>query len=382
MKRKPLRIVVLGLSLSSSWGNGHATTYRALLKALAARGHDIVFLERETPWYAANRDLAEPGYCRLGLYRDVNDLMGHASQVIAADVVVVGSYVPDGIAVGDWVLATAGGLTAFYDIDTPVTLAAIERGDCAYLGKRQIPRYGLYLSFTGGPILQALVRRHGARSAHALFCSVEIEAFRPRRSECRWALGYLGTYSPDRQPTLERLLLQPAHALPHMRFVVAGAQFPTDIAWPANVERIDHVAPAELPAFFSSQRWTLNVTRAEMITAGWSPSVRLFEAAASGAPIISDAWPGLESLLEPGREIVIATQATDIMAALTLPQATRDEIAAAARRRVVAEHSSHVRARQLEEVLLGAIARGGSRHPSEQLEASGIGTDQRYLRFK
>lgn len=360
-----LRIVVLGLSLSSSWGNGHATTFRALLKALAARGHDILFLERDVPWYAAHRDLAEPDYCRLDLYGDLQTLERHGRAVAEADAVIVGSYVPDGIAVGDWVQATARGVTAFYDIDTPVTLAALEAGTSAYLAPRQIPGFDVYFSFTGGPTLDRLERRWGAPAARALYCSVDPALYRPAAGPKRWDLGYLGTYSPDRQPVLDRLLIEPARRLPDRRFVVAGPQYPADIDWPANVERIDHVGPADHPAFYGACRFTLNVTRADMVRAGWSPSVRLFEAAACGTPIISDTWAGIETLLRPEREILLADTAERVVEILTGVDATAAErIGAAGRARVLGAHTAAHRAETVEAALRAAM---GERRPAAAL---------------
>jgi spore maturation protein CgeB len=349
-----MKLVVLGLSLSSSWGNGHATTYRALLKAFAARGHEVTFLERDVPWYAPHRDLPDPDWCRLHLYRDPADLERWRGEVARADAAIVGSYVPDGVAVGRWAQATAGGPVAFYDIDTPVTLAKLARGDFEYLSPELIPGYAVYLSFTGGPTLDVLERRYGSPAARALYCSVDAGAYRPTGAGKRWALSYLGTYSDDRQPTLERLLLEPARRLPNERFVVAGPQYPPTIAWPANVERIEHLPPAEHAGFYSASRWTLNVTRADMIAAGWSPSVRLFEAAACGAPIVSDRWDGLDRLLAPEREIVLADEAEAVVAALARPDAAA--IGAAARARVLAEHTAEHRAAELEAALVDAAA--------------------------
>lgn len=353
-----MKLVVLGLTLSSSWGNGHATTYRALLRAFAARGHQVVFLERDAPWYASHRDLPEPGFCQLALYRDLEELRRHwAGAVERADAVIVGSYVPEGVEVGRWVQATARGVTAFYDIDTPVTLAKLAAGDHEYLSPEVIPGYGVYLSFTGGPTLRELERRYGSPAARALYCSVDEEAYRPTPTPHRWDLSYLGTYSPDRQPTLERLLLEPARRAPHLRFCVAGPQYPAGVDWPANVERLEHVPPAEHPAFYSASRFTLNVTRADMIAAGWSPSVRLFEAGACAAPLISDVWEGLETLFEPGREIVLAEAPDEVLAALAMPDAARDAMAEGARRRILCGHTAVHRAAELEAHLSAAGAR-------------------------
>lgn len=353
-----LDVVVCGLSISSSWGNGHATTYRSLLRELAARGHRVSFLERDVPWYAEHRDDPSPAGVSLHLYASVDELRErHAAAVEDADVVIVGSYVPDGVEVAAWALDTAGGAVAFYDIDTPVTMARLDAADREYLSPELVPRFDLYLSFSGGPVLERLERAYGARRARALYCSVDPEAYAPVAAVPDGLLGYLGTYSDDRQPGLERLLLEPARALPDARFVVAGPQYPETIAWPANVDRVEHLEPRGHAAFYGSCRYTLNLTRADMRRAGWSPSVRLFEAAACGAPIISDRWPGLDGIFAPGREILLADDTADVLA--LLDQTTEEErraVAARARTRVLAEHTAGRRAEELELLLLRTLA--------------------------
>jgi len=343
-----MKLVVLGLSLSSSWGNGHATTYRALLRAFAARGHEILFLERDVPWYADHRDLPDPDFCRLELYRDLSELKRWTDDVRAADFAIVGSYVPDGVAVGRWVQDTARA-SAFYDIDTPVTLAKLERGDFEYLSPELIGGFDLYLSFTGGPTLGHIETRYGSPAARALYCSVDPQAYPAEDTPKRWDLTYLGTYSADRQPKLERLLLDVARARPDLRFAVAGPQYPADIAWGPNVERIEHLPPAEHPAFYNASRWTLNVTRDDMVRAGWSPSVRLFEAAACATPIVSDRWDGLDALFAPTSEIVIADAADGVLAALD--RADAGAIGRGGQARVLSHHTAAIRAAELETYL-------------------------------
>jgi spore maturation protein CgeB len=347
---KPWRIVILGLSITSSWGNGHATTYRGLVRELERRGHDVTFLERDVPWYAAERDLPEPPYGRTELYRDLADLKGRFSDLVRdADAVIVGSYVPEGVAVGEWATATAGGVTAFYDIDTPITLRGLRNGGVDYLSPALVPRYGLYLSFTGGPTLDRLEREFGAPRARPLYCSVDPELHGAAPGPARWDLGYLGTYSDDRQPPLERLMLAAARARPALRFVVAGPQYPADLVWPRNVERVEHVPPAEHARFYAGQRFTLNLTRADMRRAGYAPSVRLFEAAACGVPVISDAWPGLETFFRPGEEILVAQSCDDTLAYLEeLPEADRLTLAGRAREAVMSRHTAGHRAAELE----------------------------------
>jgi spore maturation protein CgeB len=345
----PLDVVLLGLSITSSWGNGHATTYRALARALTAAGHRVLFLERDVPWYASNRDLPAPPYCDTVLYGGVAELRErHGARLRDADLVVVGSYVPEGREVSRLVHELAGGVTAFYDIDTPVTVAALERGACEYLSPELVPAYDVYLSFTGGPMLRRIERELGSPAARPLYCSADPEVHRPSTQPPRWDLGYVGTYSADRQPALQRLLLDPARARPGARFAVAGPQYPATVAWPANVARIDHLPPNEHAAFYAAQRYTLNVTRADMVRAGWSPSVRLFEAAACGTPVVSDLWAGLDAFFAPGREILLAASTAEALAVLdALPEEERRAIGERARHRVLAEHTAAHRAEAL-----------------------------------
>ena len=356
MTARRLDLVFIGLSLSSSWGNGHATTYRALLQGLAARGHEILFLERDKPWYQNHRDLGDPTFCRLAMYDSLADLKERFGERIArSDGVIVGSFVPDGIAILDFVLTAARGTRVFYDIDTPVTLAAIGRGEADYLQARQIREVDLYLSFSGGKVLERLRNDYHAKHVEAFFCAVDDTRYRPLSGPTIWDLGYLGTYSDDRQPTLERLLIEPARRLPDRRFVVAGPQYPETIVWPANVERIDHLAPADHPAFYARQRFTLNVTRADMIASGWCPSVRLFEAAACATPIISDRWNGLSDLLPQNEAILIAESTDEVVHALTeIDESERTELARHARSIVLGAHTGLARAAELERHLAAA----------------------------
>ena len=349
MTQGPLRIVIFGLSITSSWGNGHATTYRSLTRALSARGHSVRFFEHDVPWYADNRDLPHPPYAQTELYDDISDLTRFSEQIEAADVVIVGSYTPNGIDVGNLVLERATGVVAFYDIDTPVTLAALEHDRCEYLSRDQVGRYNMYLSFTGGPTLTRLEREFGSPMARPLYCCVDPDMYSPSEQAIVWDLGYLGTYSCDRQSALETRLLDAARAWPGGRFVVAGPQFPDEIAWPFNVERIVHLPPAIHANFYSAQRFTLNVTRAAMVRAGYSPSVRLFEAAACATPIISDVWEGLGEFFRPGEEILISECGADTLSYLKeLPRETAVRIGARARARVLSSHTADHRASQLE----------------------------------
>ena len=359
MSAPRLRVVILGLSITSSWGNGHATTYRALVRELTARGHDVLFLERDVEWYANSRDMPNPPHGRTVLYRDLAELKQRfTGEIEDADLVIVGSYVPEGVEVGEWVTRTAQGLTAFYDIDTPVTLAKLARGEEEYLTPALIPQYQLYLSFTGGPTLERLEQDYGAQMARPLYCSVDPTLYHPEPSVDRWDLGYMGTYSDDRQPALDRLLLDSARQWVQGRFSVAGPQYPRNLRWPKNVRRIEHLPPAQHRRFYNAQRFTLNLTRADMVAAGFSPSVRLFEAAACGTPIISDYWEGIDTLFEPGEEILSANSPSDVLEAIRdLPESERLVLGERGRHRVLAEHTAAHRAAELEGYALEVLSR-------------------------
>lgn len=345
-----MKFTIIGLSITSSWGNGHATTYRALLKELSALGHEILFLEKDVPYYAENRDMPEPDFCKTVLYSTNEELKeNYRQQVAEADVVIVGSYVQQGVEIGKWAIETATGITAFYDIDTPVTLAKLERGDYEYIHPDLISRYDLYLSFCGGPTLDLLEGKYGSPCAKPLYCSVDPDLYYPENQAFKWKMGYLGTYSIDRQPTVNELLIKPAKEHTSDKFVVAGPQYPEEISWPKNVERINHLPPAAHREFYNSQKFTLNVTREDMIKAGYSPSVRLFEAAACGVPIISDYWEGIGSIFEEGQEILIARSASEVNSYFdSITEEKRKEIGEKARQKVLRYHTATARAKELE----------------------------------
>jgi spore maturation protein CgeB len=352
-----LRIVMFGLSVTSSWGNGHATSYRSLLRALTLRGHDVLFLERDAPCYGGHRDLPHPPFGRTRMYASVREAKElYRREVREADVVMVGSCVPEGTEIGRWVISNARGLRAFYDLDTPATMAKLERGDESYISRELVARYDMYLSFTGGPMLDYVERKYGTPMARPLYASVDPTAYHPEPTEIEWDLGYMGTYTPDRQPMLNKLLIQPARLKKTARFVVAGPQYPDDVDWPANIQRIEYLPPAQHRRFYNSQRFTLNLTRADMVRAGYSPSVRLFEAAACGTPIISDSWEGLSSFFEPDSEILMAQNSRDVLRYLRdISESERIAIGNRARARVMSAHTAAHRAAELEGYIKEAL---------------------------
>lgn len=362
-----MKIVVFGLTISSSWGNGHATLWRGLCKALARQSHRVVFFERDVPYYAGARDYYEIPEGELVLYPQWDDVWHMAAAELRdADAAIVTSYCPDAIAAADLINWATRGLKVFYDLDTPITLARLGRGDTvSYLSSRGLADFDLVLSFTGGRALEALRDGLGARRVAPLYGHVDPEQHYPghRQPHYQSDLSYLGTYSEDRQAGLEELFITPARLTRERRFLVAGAQYPHDFPWSPNVYFVRHLPPSEHPDFFCSSRLTLNVTRKAMAEMGWCPSGRLFEAAACGAPIISDCWDGLESFFTHGSEIIAARSTADVLAAFEFGDAELNRIGRAARERTLEEHTSDRRAAEL----ISAMQSAKSRAPVPEL---------------
>lgn len=353
-----MRIVIFGLTISSSWGNGHATLWRGLCRALARRGHHITFFERDVPYYAAHRDAIALDGVELVLYTHWAQVRERAIDALAgADVGIITSYCADAVVAMPYVAERAR-LAVFYDMDTPVTLDGLQRGEpVPYIGRRGLRDFDLVLSYTGGRALHDLRTVLGARRVAPLYGSVDPDVHRPTAPAPQYAadLSYLGTYATDRQEALERLFVDAARALPERRFVIGGAQYPQDFPWSANIAFVRHLPPAEHPAFYSSSPMTLNVTRRAMAAMGYCPSGRLFEAAACGCAILTDTWAGLEQFFTPGEEVLVASNTDDTLAALGHPREELARIGARARERALAEHTAERRALELEAALQDAF---------------------------
>jgi spore maturation protein CgeB len=353
-----MKLVVFGLTISSSWGNGHATLWRGLCRALANQRHRVVFFEHDLPYYAGNRDLWEMPGVDIVLYDDWPSVAARARAEMAdADVGIVTSYCPDALAAGDLLHGDGRALSVFYDLDTPVTLSRLGRGESVpYIGARGLSDFDLVLSYTGGAALHELRSQLGARVVKPLYGHVDPDVHRhvPTSAEHRFDMSYLGTYSDDRQRTLDLLLIEAARRRPAARFLIGGAQYPQNFPWQPNLFFQRHLPPTEHPKFFSSSRLTLNVTREPMAALGWCPSGRLFEAAACGTALVSDLWDGLDAFFAIGEEIFIARETNDVLAMLDLPNADIARVGTAGRERVLSEHTSARRAAELICMLEGA----------------------------
>lgn len=362
-----MKLVVFGLTVTSSWGNGHATLWRGLLAALARRGHTAVFFERDVPYYAAHRDLYELPGTRIVLYSEWQEAVPEAwRELSGADAAIVTSYCPDGVAASALALSSGARLKTFYDLDTPVTLSRLASGETvSYLPPEGLGGFDLVLSFTGGRALELLTERLGARRVTPLYGHVDPALHRPVPPDpsYRSDFSYLGTYAADRQTALEELFIEPARRLPDRKFLLGGAQYPEDFPWQKNIFFVRHLPPSEHPAFFSSSRLTLNVTRDAMARMGYCPSGRLFEAAACGTPVVTDTWEGLETFYLPGCEVLVAKTAQDAVDAIELSDRELERIAAAARDRTLEFHTSDRRAFELEAAFESAF--GGTVRDAE-----------------
>jgi spore maturation protein CgeB len=352
-----MRILIFGLTVSSSWGNGHATLWRGLCHALAESGHSVTFFEKDVPYYHTHRDLAQPDGYGLALYADWDSVKVKAETALSeCDCAIVTSYCPDARKAADAMHGNPNVFSIFYDLDTPVTLSVLgHQGTVNYIPSYGLKPFDLVLSYTGGKALCELQTHLGAKRVAPLYGSVDPDTHHRVGTDQRFLsdFSYLGTYAADRQQQLEELFLKPASQLPEKKFCIGGALYPPDFPWTGNTYFVRHVAPPEHPAFYSSSKLTLNVTRGVMAQMGYCPSGRLFEAAACGTPVVSDWWEGLDHFFEPGKEILIAKSSVDAVHALALDPGELQSVSRASQERTLAEHTASHRAAQLISLIEG-----------------------------
>lgn len=351
-----MKIVIFGLSISSSWGNGHATIWRGLISALTGMDHQVIFFEKDVDYYAGNRDFEKCNGLKLVFYEKWDQIKNEAKECVReADVSIVTSYCPDAINACA-ILNYGGGLKVFYDLDTPVTLSNIESGRWPfYIPENGLGQFDLVLSYTGGGAIKKIKEILGARLAVPLYGSADPQLHFPtcRMDKYSSDLSYLGTYAEDRQGKLEELFIKPAAILKKKQFLLAGAQYPNSFKLSRNVTYLPHVAPPEHSCFYCSSSFTLNITRTAMAVMGYCASGRLFEAALCEVPVLSDSWIGMETFFNPGEEIILVKSAKDVVNALKMPLIERQIIAKAARRRVLREHTAEKRAQELIAIIKG-----------------------------
>lgn len=353
-----MRLAFIGSSLVSSYWNGAATYYRGLLGALAQRGHAITFLEPDAFGRQQHRDIPDPGWARVvvwpadeaGMARALETAAGHDVIVKASGVGVLDAELEEAVLS----LRREGSIVAFWDVDAPATLESVEK-DPGNPFRSLVPRYDLVLTYGGGDPVVRAYERLGARRCVPVYNALDPVTHHPVPPDPALdaELGFLGNRLPDREARVEAFFLEAARLLPDRSFLLGGAGW-EDKALPANVRAIGHVPTARHNGFNCSALAVLNVNRASMARYGFSPPTRVFEAAGAGACLISDAWEGIETFLEPGREVLVAQDGAEVAAHLAgLDRGRARAIGEAARRRVLAHHTYKQRAALCEAVLEG-----------------------------
>ena len=357
-----MRIAFYGSSLLSAYWNGAATYYRGLLHGLARLGYRTTFYEPDAFDRQSHRDIDPPPWCESRVYpatpQGVRTVLGEAAR---ADVVVKASGVgvfDDELLAGILDHARPGALRIFLDVDAPATLAAM-REDATHPVRRALPQLDMVLTYGGGPPVVAAYEGFGAGRCVPIYNALDPATHHPVPPEARFEadLSFLANRLPDRERRVEAFFLEAAARLPDRSFLLGGNGW-HDKAVPPNVRAIGHVGTNDHNALNCSALAVLNVARDSMAEVGFSPATRVFEAAGAGACLITDEWEGIELFLQPGTEILVARDGEDVAGHLRglTPERARD-IGAAARRRILAEHTYDRRAAQVDALLRETVAR-------------------------
>jgi spore maturation protein CgeB len=354
-----LNIAFFGSSLVSAYWNGAATYYRGLIRALHHRGHSITFFEPDAFQRQQHRDLDDPEWARVVVYRPTeHDACRAVRQAEGADLIVKCS----GVGLFDELLESAvlslqrpATIVVFWDVDAPATLERVHSDRCDSF-RALIPRYDCILTYGGGDPVVRAYRALGARECVPIYNALDPFTHYPEPPDPRFQsdLAFLGNRLPDRERRVEEFFLNAARMLPSQQFLLGGSGW-ADKPKPANVLYRGHIYTRDHNRFNSAPRAVLNVNRDSMARFGFSPPTRVFESAGAGACLISDAWEGIEQFLEPDREVLIARSGADVAEHLRrLTPSRARQIGAAALRRVLSEHTYARRATQLESLLLGS----------------------------
>ena len=359
-----MKIAFFGSSLVSAYWNGAATYYRGIIRALHKLGHQITFYEPDAYDRQKHRDIPDPDWARVVVYSAEGEagVLNALDQARGVDMLVKTS----GVGVHDQLLEAAvldlkdsHTIAVFWDVDAPVTLDRVKTNPLDPF-KDLIPLYDLILTYGGGDPVVRSYKALGARECIPIYNALDPDTHYPvlpnKRFECDLAL--LANRLPDRERRVEQFFLAAAEQLPERQFMLGGSGW-SDKSMPNNVKYVGHVYTCDHNAFNCSARAVLNVNRDSMVSYGFSPPTRIFEAAGAGACLITDAWEGIETFLTPGREVLVAHDADEVVQHLSsLDQATATKIGDAAFQRVLAEHTYRHRALQLDQLIVGAALRG------------------------
>jgi spore maturation protein CgeB len=360
-------LAMFGSSLVSAYWNGAATYYRGILHALHDCGVNIVFYEPDAYERQLHRDIPDPEWARVVVYPATGEGVEHALEdAKRADILVKAS----GVGVFDELLEAAipeiardKHMTVFWDVDAPATLERMRaRADDPF--RAHVHRYDLVLTYGGGAPVVDEYQYFGARRCVPIYNALDPSTHYPVPFDQRYEsdLAFLGNRLPDREERVRQFFLEPARRLPRCRFVLGGSGWGEGIDLGENVRYVGHVYTRDHNAFNCSPRMVININRDSMAQTGFSPPTRVFEAAGASACLICDAWQGIEEFLEPGREVLCAESGEDVavfVSSVSPSQAAR--IGAAARKRVLSQHTYGHRAALLDKLLQGESAAALSR---------------------
>ncbi len=347
----PLDLVIIGRSILSSTDNPSAGLYRGLINELAQHGHRTTFLECVPSGKLQVRDMLRSPYCEVWTYRDTDHLFNEYTLLIqSADVVMMGSGVDRAEDIAVWISEEATGITIYYDTDLSRTLESLQAaekiGDC--LSCRTIVNFNLFLSTTGGPVLQRLARDNGLPFARPLYECIDPFDYYRTDTEKTYELGFIGRYREGRRTALGALLFEPAQYTPGRNFALAGAGYSQRGNWPDNLTYLEHLPETNLVDFYNRQLCTLVLSRADRQEMGYTPTRRLLAAAACGVPVLTSAWEGLAEFLEPDREIFTVSSRQGVLDILYgTDDGRRSRMGTRARNRILEEHTITHRAQQL-----------------------------------
>lgn len=362
-RSRSLRIAFFGSSLVSAYWNGAATYYRGIIRALHGRGHRVTFYEPDAFERQSHRDMDDPAWARVVVYAAHGEpaVMSALEAAREADVIVKAS----GVGVHDAFLEREvlslrrpGNLIVFWDVDAPATLERVSRSPEDPF-RPLIPRYDLVLTYGGGEPVVTAYRSLGARDCVPVYNALDPRTHHPVGPDPRFAglLGFLGNRLPDREQRVREFFFTAAAKLPEEIFLLGGNGWDGSCGAPANVRLLGHLYSRDHNAFNCTPRAVININRESMARFGFSPPTRVFEAAGAGACLITDEWEGIESFLDPGREVLVARDGAEVAAiagSLTAARAAR--IGRAALDRVLAQHTYAHRALEVERILLAGVA--------------------------
>jgi spore maturation protein CgeB len=355
-----MKIFVFGSSITSSYWNGAATYYRGIYKQLRALGHQITFAEPDAYRRLQNRDAGDFSYVKTVVYKDAQEIPVLLKQAAECDLVIKHS----GVGVFDELLEeevlecrSDSTRVAFWDVDAPATLSRVENSP-ADAFRALIPEYDFIFTYGGGSPVVDHYRRLGAANCHPIYNALDPETHHPVPPDPALAcdLLFVGHRLPDRERRVEEFFLRAAQLAPDFQFALGGEGWDGK-RLPANVRWIGHVSTGDHNRVNCSARMVLNINRDSMAGVGFSPPTRVFEAAGAGACLITDRWVGIEQFFAPGREILVAGNAEEIVSWLRDTSAAKaKEIGQNMRVRALRDHTYELRAKEVDAIIANVPA--------------------------